>query len=362
MCRSILTIASLSLCTAAPALAQAGPAADRSIAAVLVDPGPPGASQVDYFIKFDGVDGATAPMDLSAQILLFVNGTPVSSRTIGLTQQPTGGCSGLGCEPGEPCLCTDPPVVCECGPSTIIVESFPEPVQPGDEITVLLMPAPGAVPDPDSTNNSYSTTVATDRFWNRRITGATAVPASAGGDSFFDIFTEISLEARYDGELDLSTIVQVLVNGVVVAESAALDLVIGFSPCECGDDCAPQWQGACVAGGTSGDCACGINISVVVPRVHVDPDDELIVALVPTPDALPELPPFEEDDEHGAELPRVCEADLDGNLIVDFNDLLLMLTSWGPCAGCTADLDGDDMVGFNDLLMLLASWGPCFPV
>ena len=54
--------------------------------------------------------------------------------------------------------------------------------------------------------------------------------------------------------------------------------------------------------------------------------------------------------------------DVDGNGQVDVNDLLGLISSWGPCAvpeGCSADFDGDDAVGVNDLLALIGGWGPC---
>ena len=55
-----------------------------------------------------------------------------------------------------------------------------------------------------------------------------------------------------------------------------------------------------------------------------------------------------------------CPADLDGTTDVGFQDLLLLLASWGPCPPeCVADLDGDGTIGFQDLLLLLASWGVC---
>lgn len=50
--------------------------------------------------------------------------------------------------------------------------------------------------------------------------------------------------------------------------------------------------------------------------------------------------------------------DLDGDGVVTFNDLLVLLAAWGPCdnGGCPADLDGSGDVGFADLLILLANW------
>jgi len=54
-----------------------------------------------------------------------------------------------------------------------------------------------------------------------------------------------------------------------------------------------------------------------------------------------------------------CDGDLDDSGDVGFDDLVPLLSVWGPCPGCEADLDGDDDVGFDDLVGLLAVWGPC---
>ena len=56
-----------------------------------------------------------------------------------------------------------------------------------------------------------------------------------------------------------------------------------------------------------------------------------------------------------------CTGDLDGNGIVDFADLLILLSAWGNCPNstCMADLDGSGVVDFGDLLMLLNAWGTC---
>ena len=59
----------------------------------------------------------------------------------------------------------------------------------------------------------------------------------------------------------------------------------------------------------------------------------------------------------------VCRGDLDVSGAVDFDDVLLVLTNWGPQEPCPphrpADLDKDCDVGFGDLLMVLSAWGPC---
>jgi len=50
--------------------------------------------------------------------------------------------------------------------------------------------------------------------------------------------------------------------------------------------------------------------------------------------------------------------DFDGDGVVATPDLLILLASWGDCAGCLEDLDSDGTVGVSDLLELLENWGP----
>ena len=56
-----------------------------------------------------------------------------------------------------------------------------------------------------------------------------------------------------------------------------------------------------------------------------------------------------------------CPSDLDKSGDVGFEDLVSVLTAWGPCeeGTCPADLDGNGDVGFGDLLLTLGAWGPC---
>ena len=60
-------------------------------------------------------------------------------------------------------------------------------------------------------------------------------------------------------------------------------------------------------------------------------------------------------------VPIAAIGDIDGNGIVEFQDLSVLLAEWGPCqpgeAACVADLDGDELVGIADMLLLLGNWG-----
>ena len=58
--------------------------------------------------------------------------------------------------------------------------------------------------------------------------------------------------------------------------------------------------------------------------------------------------------------PSPCPADLDESGTVGFNDLVALLSAWGPCGNpCVGDLDESGEIGFNDLVSLLSAWGPC---
>ena len=57
-----------------------------------------------------------------------------------------------------------------------------------------------------------------------------------------------------------------------------------------------------------------------------------------------------------------CQGDVNDDGIVNVEDLLILLGSWGECANddtCSADFNGDGSVSIDDLLVLIAAWGSC---
>jgi hypothetical protein len=60
-------------------------------------------------------------------------------------------------------------------------------------------------------------------------------------------------------------------------------------------------------------------------------------------------------------LGRAGPGDVNGDGVVDADDLLFLLQAWGPCpeppVQCPADFDANDVVDTADLLILLAHWG-----
>jgi Ca2+-binding EF-hand superfamily protein len=49
---------------------------------------------------------------------------------------------------------------------------------------------------------------------------------------------------------------------------------------------------------------------------------------------------------------NTCPADINNDGVVDVNDLLELVSSWGDSGG-PGDIDGDGIVGVNDLLELI---------
>ena len=45
--------------------------------------------------------------------------------------------------------------------------------------------------------------------------------------------------------------------------------------------------------------------------------------------------------------------------MVDADDILETINTWGPCSGCGADVNGDDAIDVTDLLTILSGWGTC---
>ena len=55
-----------------------------------------------------------------------------------------------------------------------------------------------------------------------------------------------------------------------------------------------------------------------------------------------------------------CEGDIDGNDVVNVNDVLQLLSAWGSdCDGCPSDVNDDGALDVNDVLALLSNFGDC---
>ena len=63
------------------------------------------------------------------------------------------------------------------------------------------------------------------------------------------------------------------------------------------------------------------------------------------------------------EVRPACHADIApaGNVndVVDVDDLLTVINSWGSCIDCIADINGNGLVDVDDLLTIINAWGVC---
>jgi hypothetical protein len=58
--------------------------------------------------------------------------------------------------------------------------------------------------------------------------------------------------------------------------------------------------------------------------------------------------------------PSLCPADVNLDGTVDVDDLLEVITFWGPCpASCPPDVTGNGVVNVDDLLSVITHWGAC---
>jgi hypothetical protein len=63
--------------------------------------------------------------------------------------------------------------------------------------------------------------------------------------------------------------------------------------------------------------------------------------------------------------PDECTGDVNGDGMVDIDDLLLVIGAWGPCPVlpdlCNANISGvsGNVVDIDDLLAVIGTWGPC---
>ena len=53
-----------------------------------------------------------------------------------------------------------------------------------------------------------------------------------------------------------------------------------------------------------------------------------------------------------------CPADVNSDGVVNVNDLLEVVASWGVCS-CPADINGDGEANVTDILLVIAAWGDC---
>ena len=54
-----------------------------------------------------------------------------------------------------------------------------------------------------------------------------------------------------------------------------------------------------------------------------------------------------------------CPGDITGDGLVNVNDLLAVVSTWGATGPNQADINNDGTVNVNDLLAVITAWGAC---
>jgi hypothetical protein len=50
---------------------------------------------------------------------------------------------------------------------------------------------------------------------------------------------------------------------------------------------------------------------------------------------------------------------LNGDGVVEVNDIMILIMEWGSTTSVICDLNGDGVVEVNDLIILISAWGSC---
>jgi len=314
------------------ASAVPGPKWDRRVKAVEIKP--PGLGDrparggalpyevsVQWWIVCD--DEILVPRDLSTDIELQINGLPFASTSTtayidpgsGLCTDATtcgGGCGTGGSEGlGASLVCvSDGPGDCKCALPDIVWR-LPEPpyLQPGDQITAILAPAPGAEPETEPGGDVLTFTLqdAEGIFWNRKINSV--LPVSVGPD-IYDLEADGALWLRgvepfvnWNGQVPLSFDIVVEINGSEVTRSPVEfdPFPIGSTDCVCFDACGvypPALETLyCIPGqNPKGGCYCGIASVLTVPAVTIQPGDAVNIRLEAGLFALQDNPSWGDDE------------------------------------------------------------------
>lgn len=362
-------VAILAFTGAAEAIAQPAATYNRKVrqVAVVPDPANPAGWLITCVFTVEATLVPVAPPEgigvgldnVGTTVLVRVNSALIGAVPFDLQVDPStlggpcGGTCGSGVTNGMTAamLCIDG--VCQFPPITANVP-VPSSLMPADVIEVILIPAPGSLPDSNTADDAKILTFAGNPVgWNRRVSGVSVAPSPPtasppeGPGSFFDITvtTEISSYGTTE-QLRLGARPLLLVNGSPVNTSfsgcddwiaAPNDLCQVCTLFTCGSSsCAGQnVQLICRVIENDNNlsfCGCVGENQYVIPGVQLLPGDEVMVLLRPAPGALPELPGFGDDDKGVPPAGCVaCAGDLNGDGIVDGVDVAALLNNFGIC-------------------------------
>jgi hypothetical protein len=374
-------LASATLLSAISTTAFAQSPWNRQVTGIAVTPDDAGSYDV-HAAWTVSVAPTSDPLNLGLIVELRRNGVTVAAtpHTVevggGSGTCATGGCSGtcgnstidglyndLFCVPDE----------CDCRSLDRLTTFGGVPVVPGDEIMVILYPAPGALPEPDTSDDAQIRVFDGDPlYWDRAVTDVHFVSAPGARQGTYDLHLDLALYSRYDAVDKFTTQVAVLVSGTPTGGdfSPFDNLTLAVCPAGCNGPCGYDPDGLpvgiCEIIGEPPEpwmnppCPCFTFGEVIVPAVALTPGDEITVILYPSPGALPDLPVpgFSADDTLTRTFYETGDLNCDG--AVNFGDInpfvlyLSNLSAWqaayADCPAEIGDINGDGSYpSFDDI-------------
>ncbi len=290
---------------------------NRQVKAIAVVPATGGSYDLHIVWKASVEEPNSVPLDLSTQIDVFRNTTLIT------TLEET-----VGIDPGSGTDCLDGPICdASCGfgtidgvPATLICQrdgpnecccsflprasSVPSVVLlPHDEIMVILRPAPGALPDPDQSDDQLRVVLGEEPIsWDRRLQSIEVVPSPIGPPGTFDVTVQGSV--LFDGLgpfvdaaglIDLGLVYELRVNQTPMSSAESEFLVEWAGDCgdpgTCGESCAILGTIPLTCAVLGSYCDCSFLLNFTFPSVPAATGDEIMVILRPAPGALPEVLP-----------------------------------------------------------------------
>ena len=315
------------LVLAVAARGQVGPEVNRRVVEVGMQPSPTttaAGSFFDIIIFWQAAlrsDTGTS-VDAGTEIAVELNGTEVQRVAVAAvfdSGSGPGGCTAGTClgtcgtatvdSVAETLTCADDTGPCECRTASITTALPGVPLVAEDVITIIIYPAPGAVPDADGTDDGGSFTIDT---WNRRVVDIQVVP-SGGTGNLFEVrgLWTVDLDGAATVPVDMSTTLRLSVNGVPQEDVDGDDCLIWDIQDGCAHESGQEVQLVCGGG------VCSLPTKTVhFAPIPLNLGDVLNVTLFPAPGALPPLPGIPGDDQQEQNFGGVIPAASTWGLIV----------------------------------------------
>jgi hypothetical protein len=282
---------------------------------IVPTPGKPGSFDISavWTVELGGPTSMLLP--LGTDIALEIDGVEVERTTAFVEVSPLSGNCG-SCAPGcgngavngmaMAMLCLESgPGSCACQFPPLTGNFHSQELKPGVEVIVILYPAPGALPEFDTGDDSLKKTFKGPLLWDRQIVKAEAKPSPTGPEGTFDVHVDWTLGS-------VGILEPMLVSPQFGVFVDGYEKYVYVGPCgpwilAPSDGCQPCTGATCATITCNGQvvstsiceespdgvyCGCFSSdlFHDVIPGVKLALGQKLSIQMEPLPGALPELP------------------------------------------------------------------------